>query len=63
ARQPTAHSLSQDAYDLSLPSRQDALLVAALRSLQKLRLIFSSHTKASGYSAPDWLDGDKIVSY
>lgn len=63
ARQPTAHSLSQDAYDSSLPNKQDALLAAALRSLQKLRLIFSSHPKASGYSAPDWLDGHKIVFY
>jgi len=63
ARQPTAHSLSQDAYDASLPNKQDALLAAALRSLQKLRLIFSSHPKASGYSVPDWLDGDKIVFY
>src|SRR5260370_5103698 len=29
ARQPTAHSLSQDAYDLSLPYTHDALLAAA----------------------------------
>jgi hypothetical protein len=63
ARQPKAHSLSQDAYDLSLPNAQDALLVAALRSLQKLRLMFSSHTNAREYTAPDWLDGDKIVFY
>lgn len=63
ARQPMAHSLSGDSYDSSLPNNQDALLVAALRSLQKLRLILSSHPKASGYAAPDWLDGDKIVFY
>jgi hypothetical protein len=63
ARQPTAHSLSQDAYDSSLPNAQDALLAAALRSLQKLRLIFSSHRNAREYTAPDWLDGDKIVFY
>ena len=63
ARQPTAHSLSQDAYDSSLPNAQDALLAAALRSLQKLRLIFWSHRNAREYTAPDWLDGDKIVFY
>jgi hypothetical protein len=63
ARQPTAHSLSQDAYDLSLPNAQDALLVAALRSLQKLRLIFSSHRDTREYKAPEWLDGNKIVFY
>jgi hypothetical protein len=62
-RQPRAHSLGQDAYDSSLPNVQDALLAAALRSLQKLRLIFSSHTNAREYTAPDWLDGDKIVFY
>jgi hypothetical protein len=63
ARQPTAHSLSQDAYDSSLPNTQDKLLAAALRSLQKLRLIFSSHPSATEYIAPEWLDGDKIVFY
>jgi hypothetical protein len=62
-RQPAAHSLSQDAYDSSLPNEQDELLASVIRSLQKLRLIFSSHPRAREYAAPDWLDGDKIVFY
>jgi hypothetical protein len=63
ARQPVAHSLSKDEYDQALPRRQDELLGAATITLQKLRLIFSSHPKAKGYCAPSWLDSDKIVFY
>jgi hypothetical protein len=63
ARQPIAHSLHKDEYDQTLPNRQDQLLASAIRTLQVLRLILTSHPKAKGYIAPEWLDGDKIVFY
>jgi hypothetical protein len=63
ARQPIAHSLHKDEYDQTLPNRQDQLLASAIRTLQVLRLIHTSHPKAKGYIAPEWLDGDKIVFY
>ncbi len=62
ARQPRAHSLSQDAYDSSLPNDQDALLAAALRALQKLRAILSSHTSAREYAAPAGLTETRLFS-
>ncbi len=63
ARQPGAHTLSQDEYDPSLPQRQDDLLGQVTITLQKLRLILTSHPKAKGYAAPEWLDSNKIVFY
>jgi hypothetical protein len=62
-RQPIAHALNADEYDLLLPRRQDELLGEVVLTLQKLRLILMSHPKAKGYSAPTWLDGGKIVFY
>jgi hypothetical protein len=62
-RQPIAHALNPDEYDLSLPHRQDELLGEVVLTLQKLRLILMSHPKAKGYSAPAWLDSGKIVFY
>lgn len=62
-RQPQAHSLIDDQYDLSCPRRQDELLGQATQSLTRLRLILSSHPAAKEYTAPRWLDGDEIVFY
>jgi hypothetical protein len=62
-RQRVAHALTEDAYDQTLPQRQDTLLGQVVVTLQKLRLILTSHPKVRGYTAPDWLDGDKIVFY
>lgn len=62
-RQPAAHAVGKDEYDPSFAKQQDELLGRVKMSLTKLRLIFSSHPKAKGYSAPEWLDGDKIVFY
>ena len=63
-RNAPSHSLRADAYDLKFPGEQDTLLGEAVRSLTRLRLVFSSHPKARGrYTSPDWLDGDKIVFY
>ncbi len=63
ARQPSAHDIGQNAYDLTLPRRQDEILGDAKQALTKLRWILSSHPMAKGYEAPEWLDGDKIVFY
>jgi hypothetical protein len=62
-RQPVAHALNPDEYDPTLLHKQDELLGEVVLTLQKLRLILTSHPKAKGYSAPAWLDGDKIVFY
>jgi hypothetical protein len=63
-RQKPAHALSADAYDQSLTGRQDDIVGEACTALTRLRLILSSHPKAKGrYSAPKWLDSDKIVFY
>ena len=62
-RQPAAHNLAKDEYDPSFPNQQDEPLGRVKQSLTKLRLIFSSHPKAKGYTAPEWLDGSKIVFY
>jgi len=48
ARQPGAHALSQDEYNPALPQRQDNLLGEVIITLQKLRLILTSHPKAKG---------------
>jgi len=63
ARQPAAHALGPDEYDQSFPKQQDDLLGRVKQTLTKLRLVLSSHPRARGYAAPDWLDGDKIVFY
>ena len=62
-RQEPAHRFGQDAYDAALPQRQDDLLTRTIHGLTVLRLIFSSHPRARGYKAPDWLDSDRIVFY
>lgn len=63
-RQEPAHRLTEDGYDEGLPGRQDALVGELVRGLSSLRLILSSHPRArSSYSAPEWLDGDRIVFY
>ncbi len=63
ARQPAAHAINQDEYDLSFPKEQDDLLGRVKQALTKLRLILSSHPKAKDYEVPKWLDGDKIVFF
>lgn len=63
ARQPGAHTLTQDEYDPTLPQRQDNLLGGVIITLQKLRFILMSHPRAKGYAAPTWLDSGKIVFY
>ncbi len=63
ARQPAAHEIGQNEYDLAFPRQQDEILGRAKQGLTKLRLVLSSHPKAKGYEAPGWLDGDKIVFY
>lgn len=62
-RQPAAHAVAKNEYDPSYANRQDELLGRVKQSLTKLRLIFSSHPMAKNYSAPEWLDGDKIVFF
>jgi hypothetical protein len=63
ARQPVAHSIGQNEYDLSLPSKQDDLLGLVKNGLARLRWILSSHPDATPYEAQEWLDGNKIVFY
>jgi hypothetical protein len=62
-RQAPAHALTEDAYDPTLPRRQDELLGNVILALTKIRLIFNSHPKARSFSAPEWLDSGKIVFY
>jgi len=62
-RQPAAHAMGKDEYAQSFANKQDELLGRVKMALTTLRLIFMSHPKARGYSAPEWLDGDKIVFY
>ena len=62
-RQPAAHVMGRDEYDQLFANKQDELLSQVKMALTTLRLIFMSHPKARGYSAPEWLDGNKIVFY
>ena len=62
-RQAPAHRLMEDRYDEDLSGQQDALVGDLVRGLATLRQILSSHPRARSYSAPEWLDGDKIVFY
>ncbi len=63
-RNKPAHALGVNEYDLSFPKEQDRLLGEAIRSLMKLRIVLTSHPSARGrYTAPEWLDSDKIVFY
>jgi hypothetical protein len=63
-RNKPAHALGVNEYDLGFPKEQDRLLGEARRSLTTLRLILSAHPNARGkYTAPEWLDSDKIVFY
>ena len=63
SRQPIAHTIGKDEYDLSLPEKQDELLGEMKNGLTRLRWILSSHPDSSSYEAPEWLDGGKIVFY
>jgi len=63
SRNPIAHTIGKDEYDLSLPEKQDELLGETKSGLTRLRWILSSHPDASSYKAPGRLDGDKIVFY
>lgn len=64
-RSKSAHKLSEDEFDPTLPQEQDRLLGRATHALTKLRLILSSHprAKASGYMPAKWLESDRIVFY
>jgi hypothetical protein len=63
ARQPAAHAVRQNEYDLTLPSLQDQMLGESKQGLTLIRWALMSHPHAKGYKAPDWLDGDKIVFF
>lgn len=63
ARQPAAHAVQENVYDLTLPALQDEILGKAKNGLTLIRLALTSHPHAKGYEAPEWLDGDKIVFF
>lgn len=63
ARQPAAHAVQENVYDLSLPGLQDEILGEAKQGLTLIRWALTSHPRAQGYAAPEWLDGDKIVFF
>lgn len=63
ARQPAAHAVQENAYDLTLPALQDQMLGEVKQGLTLIRWALASHPLAKGYQAAEWLDGDKIVFF
>ena len=63
ARQPAAHAVQENVYDPTLPGLQDEILGETKQGLTKIRWALTSHPRAKGYAAPEWLDGDKIVFF
>jgi hypothetical protein len=63
ARQPAAHAIQENVYNSSLPGLQDEILGESKQGLTMIRLALTSHPRAKGYAAPEWLDGDKIVFF
>jgi hypothetical protein len=63
ARQPAAHAVQENVYDATLPGLQDEILGETKQGLTMIRWALTSHPRAKGYAAPEWLDGDKIVFF
>jgi hypothetical protein len=63
SRQPVAHVIRKDEYDLSLPEKQDELLEEIKNGLTRLRWVLSSHPDACSHRPPEWLDSGRIVFY
>ncbi|MGA3133832.1 MAG: hypothetical protein ABSD59_23965 [Terracidiphilus sp.] len=63
ARQPAAHAVQENVYDPSLPGLQDEILGETKQGLTMIRWALTSHPRANGYTAPEWLDGEKIVFF
>jgi hypothetical protein len=62
-RQPAAHLIEKDKFDMNLLSRQRELMKELFYAMQILRTILSSHPNAQGYKAPAILESDKIRLY
>ena len=63
-RQTPAHKINTNDYDSKYPKMQDEILGEVVYALTKLRFTFMAHPNAQKkYSAPDWLDGKRIVFY
>jgi hypothetical protein len=54
-RQHPAHTIMRDIYDPAFFDQQQKLMRDAYEFVHALRLIFSSHPRASSYDVPDWL--------
>lgn len=63
-RQSPAHKIEDDAFDQKYFKQQRKLITRAYyRGIRLLRVIFSSHPDAKGYSIPDRLKTGKIWTY
>ena len=55
-----AHNLYEDNLDPKWGEKQKELVTCAWEALEAIRLVLSSHPKAAGYVAPDWIEECKI---
>jgi len=62
-RQPSAHSVEDDSFDLQLLSRQRDLIQDVYNAVRTLRLIFMNHSSASDYNPPGWLQESRFWVY
>jgi hypothetical protein len=62
-RQPGAHVIENDLYDMQYFSSQRELINNAYDALHILRLVLTNHPLASGFSPPEWFEKGKIWSY
>lgn len=59
-RQPGAHAVEEDFFDMKYFTKQRELIVDAYKAVRTLRLIFSNHPAASAVTVANWLQSGKI---
>lgn len=62
-RQPEAHSVQDDQYDLKFDQEQNRLIEEAYQALRLLRGLFACHPKVRNYKIPDWLENSPIKHF
>lgn len=59
-RDPSAHTVVSNAYDLSAEGNQRALILKAYKAVRTVRLLLMNHPAAKAYEPPDWLQQGRI---
>lgn len=63
ARNPQAHKLSPDKYDVSIFKEQIQLMRDAYRAMLTLRQMFQKHPKARAHTVPEHLEQMQVWEF